>query len=227
MDEHPCAECEAQNRDDAAYCWQCYTPLRGAAATASTVATRPGAIRSATVGGFGDGNGGAVLTSPASPVQTTPGGSSWGWVLKAILFVAAFVGGWWLVNHLFFSGFPFPDEVAGHQRLDSEQARDAAEALTAFGEAFDLEMETAFYGPEIQPAYLMFVFEMPESLPFLGNQPLAGSADSLPFQCQEQVQGTSCYWSADDGQVVGLAGLGKTAEEVEPVARQVHTELQA
>jgi hypothetical protein len=133
----------------------------------------------------------------------------------------------WLVNHFFFSGFPFPDEVAGHQRLDSEQARDAAEALTAFGEAFDLKMETAFYGPQVQPAYMMFVFEMPESLPFLGNQPLAGSPDSLPLQCQEQVQGTSCYWSADDGRVVGLAGPGKTAAEVEPVAHQVQAELSA
>jgi hypothetical protein len=88
-------------------------------------------------------------------------------------------------------------------------------------------METAFYGPQVQPAYMMFVFEMPESLPFLGNQPLAGSPDSLPFQCQEQVKGTSCYWSADDRQVVGLAGLGKTAAEVEPVAHQVQAELSA
>jgi hypothetical protein len=224
MDEHACAECGAQNRGDAAYCWRCYAPVGSGAAAVATAPSRSGSIRAASIGGYGGGNGSAVLTSPASPVQTTP---SWGWILKAILFVAAFAGGWWLVNHFFFSGFPFPDQVAGHQRLDSEQARDAAEALTAFGEAFDLEMETAFYGPEVQPAYMMFVFQMPESLAFLGNQPLAGSPDSLPFQCQEQVQGTSCYWSADDGQVVGLAGLGKTAEEVEPVAHQVQAELQA
>jgi hypothetical protein len=128
MEEHACPECGAQNRDDAAYCWRCYAPVGARAGAVAAAPSRSGTIRPASVGGDGDGNGSAALTSPASPVRTTPERSSWGWVLKTILLMTALAGGWWLVNHFFFSGFPFPDEVAGHQRLDSEQARDAAEA---------------------------------------------------------------------------------------------------
>lgn len=228
MEEHTCAQCGAQNRDDAAYCWQCYTPVGGTAAPVATVPTRGGAIRSATVGEYGGGNGSGVMTAPPStPVGTTREARPWAWVLRAVLFVAAFAGGWLLVNHFFFGGFPFPSQVAGHERVDSENARDAAEAITGFGQAFDLEIEMAFYGSEAQPAYMMFVFEMPEGLPTAGAEPFTGAAGAVPFTCQEQIEGASCFWSGEGGQFVGLGGFGKPAAEVEPVARQVHAELQA
>jgi hypothetical protein len=228
MDEHACAQCGAQNRADAQYCWQCYAPVGGSgAASAATAPSRAGTIRAATIGGAAGGNGSAVMTAPSpTPVQPVRGTSPWAWVVRAVLFAAAFAGGWWLVNHFFFGGFPFPDQVAGHERVESENARDAAEAITAFGEAFNLEMEMAFYGPEVQPVYMMFVFEMPEGVPLAG-QPFGGPTGSAPFQCQEQPQGASCFWTGEDGQVIGVGGMGKPAAEVEPVARQVQSDLQA
>jgi hypothetical protein len=228
MDEHACANCGAQNRDDAAYCWRCYTPVGRTSAPVAMVPARAGASRSTTVGEYGGGNGSGMRNaSPSSPVGTTRETSSMAWLFRAVLFVAAFAGGWLLVNHFFFSGFPFPDQIAGHQRVDSQNARDAAETITAFGQAFDMEMETAFYGSEVQPEYMMFVFEMPEGLPMAGSQPFTGAAGPVPFTCQEQVEGASCFWSGDDGKFVGLGGFGKPAADVEPVARRVQAELQA
>jgi hypothetical protein len=144
-------------------------------------------------------------------------------VWRGLLFVVGFAGGWWVVNQLFFDGFPFPDQVAGQPRVESREAEEATEALSALGGLLDVEMEFAFYGPEVQPAYVMFAFELPERLLPLDVQPT--SRGSIPFQCRTDVQGSGCIWEVE-GMIVGLGGSG-TPEELEPVARRVRAELQS
>lgn len=223
MSERTCDQCGAQSRAEAAYCWRCHASFGGGApGVAGTI--RAGSIRPrpAGIGGHA-GNGSAVLVAdPPSGVER-PSDGSWVGLLKAVLLIGAFAGGWWLVDHFFFGEFPFPDQVAGYERVESETARDASQAIAAFSQALDVEMEMAFYGTETQPVYMMFVFEMPEQLPLMGAQP--GSPGSIPFGCQEQAQGSSCFWSGQDGKVLGLGGFGVPAAQVEPVARQIQAEF--
>jgi hypothetical protein len=218
MNERACERCGAENRADASYCWRCYTPFGGATPPTVTAAGRIGAAA------YASGSR-SVATAPSTLAPATAGGDRAAWVVKGVVFVLAFAGGWWLVNHFLFSGFPFPDEVAGYERVESDEAREAVEAIAAFGQAFDFEMEMAFYGTEARPAYMMFVFEVPEQMPPTAAKPFGASSGSLPFQCQEEVQGTSCYWSDRDGNVLGVGGFGRSLAEVEPVARRVRADL--
>jgi hypothetical protein len=146
--------------------------------------------------------------------------------VKGVVFVLAFGGGWWAVNHFFFGGFPFPDQVSGQPRVESERARDAAEAIASIAEMLDVEMEMAFYGTEAQPAYVMFAFEIPDQVALPGAQLFSQSpAGEIPFQCGPDAQGAACVWD-HDGRVVGVGGIGQTVEQLDPVARQVQAELQ-
>jgi hypothetical protein len=222
VDERTCDQCGAQNPIDAAYCWQCYARWDGSASPSAPV--RPGTIRAAPVGAYGGGPGGSVLTAPPPPHVGAPAGRSWGRLLAAaVVFVAGFAGGWWLVDRLFFGGFPFPDEVAGHERVDSDRAEEVADALASLGGLLDVEMEFAFYGSEIEPAYVMFAFEIPDGInpTSLQGFPIG----DVRFQCRPESEGSSCFWQ-HDGMIVGLGGNGPPAG-IEPVARRVQTELEA
>ncbi|HZB04668.1 MAG TPA: hypothetical protein VE737_10170, partial [Actinomycetota bacterium] len=164
------------------------------------------------------------LTAHPPPHVGARAGRSRGRLLAAaVVFVAGFAGGWWLVDHLFFGGFAFPDEVADHERVDSDRAEEVAEALASLGGLLDVEMEFAFYGSEIEPAYVMFAFEIPDGIDptTLQGFPIG----DVPFQCRPEIEGSSCFWQ-HDGMIVGLGGTGAPAG-IEPVARRVQTELEA
>src|SRR5918999_5188895 len=112
MDERTCDQCGAQNPMDAAYCWQCYARWDGSASPSAPV--RPGTIRAAPAEADGGGPGGSVLTAHPPPHVGARAGRSRGRLLAAaVVFVAGFAGGWWLVDHLFFGGFAFeiPDGI--------------------------------------------------------------------------------------------------------------------
>jgi hypothetical protein len=164
--------------------------------------------------------------APAPPHAAASPSSDWTrWVVKGVLFVVGFAGGWWAVHHFFFSGFPFPDQVAGQARVDTEAARDAAEAVASLAEILNVDVEMAFYGTEAQPAYVMFAFEVPEGLPLTGAPPFSQTGSGgIPFQCAPDAQGAGCVWE-QDGTVVGVAGIGQTVDQLDPVARQVRSEL--
>lgn len=222
MDERTCDQCGAQNAMDAAYCWRCYARWGGSASPSAPV--RHGTIQAVPVGAYGGGPGGSVLTAPPPPLVGAPAGRSWGRLLAAaVVFVAGLAGGWWLVDRLFFGGFPFPDEVADHERVDSDRAEEVADALTSLGGLLDVEMEFAFYGSEIEPAYVMFAFDIPDGInpTTLQGFPIG----DVLFQCRPEIEGSSCFWQ-HDGMIVGLGGNGPP-DGIEPVARRVQTELQA
>jgi hypothetical protein len=224
MDERTCDQCGAQNPINAAYCWQCHARWDGSASPSAPV--RPGTIRAAPVGAYGGGPGGSVLTAPPPPHVGAPAGRSWGRLLAAaVVFVAGVAGGWWLVDRLFFGGFPFPDEVAGQERVDSEVARDAADVIASIGEILDVDMEMAFYGTDLRPAYVMVAFELPDAGAVTQVPPFGGaSAGDFSFQCGPDAQGAACLWE-EGGTVVGIGGIGQTPEQLEPVARRVRTDL--
>lgn len=219
MDERTCPQCGVQNPPASVYCWQCYARFDdGYAPTIGPV--RAGTIRPAQ-----PSQTGAVLTAPAPPhlATTPPHRPMAGWVVKGVFFVLSFAGGWWAVDHFFFSGFPFPDQVAGQPRVESQAAEQVADALSQMGQALDVEMEFAFYGSEIDPAYVMFAFEVPDAGSLGGVPGLTGSDGSIPFQCSPDFQGSACIWE-HEGMAVGLGGPG-TPDQIEPVARQVRAEL--
>jgi hypothetical protein len=221
MNERACERCGSENRADASYCWRCYATFGG---TSPPTVTAAGRIGSAAYASAGDGS---VMTAPPVPAGRTPSGGEWtGWVVKVVVFLLAFVGGWWLVNHLFFSGFPFPDEVAGHERVENEDARDAAEALASIAQILNVEIEMAFYGNGATPAYTMFSFTLPDEPTLAEAQPFAAAPGNVPFQCAEEAQGASCVWGYDEETVVGIGGFGLAIEQVEPVARQVMSDLE-
>jgi hypothetical protein len=74
---------------------------------------------------------------PVAPVSSRIDRTRWVW--RGLLFVVGFAGGWWVVNQLFFNGFPFPDQVAGQPRVESREAEEATEALSALGGLLDVE----------------------------------------------------------------------------------------
>ena len=225
MDERTCERCGAQNRADATYCWRYYASLGGGSSPPETVAA--GRIGAATYAS-GTGNGSVMTAAPPPPVAPpTPGSDRARWVVKGVLFVVGFAAGWWLVSHVFFTAFPFPDQIAGQPRVESEEAEQAAEALASIAAILDVEMEMAIYGSELQPAYVMMAFEVPESGP-LTQVPAFGQtpAGDFSFRCGPDAQGAACLWERD-GMVVGIGGIGHTPEELEPVARQVRAELRS
>jgi hypothetical protein len=223
VNERTCDRCGGLNRPDAAYCWRCYATFGAAPVPEPIRAGRIGPAASIA----GDGTGPVMTTAPPAPEAPTSTGTDWGrWLVKGVVFVLAFAGGWWAVNHFFFGGFPFPDQVAGQPKVESEQVRDAAEAIASLAEILDVEMEMAFYGTEAQPVYVMFAFEIPDQVALPGAQPFSQSpAGEIPFQCGPDAQGAACVWD-HDGRVVGVGGIGQTVEQLDPVARQVQAELQ-
>jgi hypothetical protein len=219
MDQRHCDRCGAENPSDAVYCWQCHARWGGAHSGAAP--TRTGMIRAASF--KGDATSPVLTASPdVRPAQAAE--RSWSrLVLTGLFLVVGFAGGWWLVDRLFFSGFPFPDQVAGQPRVESELATDASEAIASIGEIFDVEMEMAFYGTGVTPVYVMFAFEVPDS-PILPQATPVGPGGEVAFQCMPDVQGSACVWSRDDT-IVGLAGVGQTVEQIDPVARAVQADV--
>jgi hypothetical protein len=218
MDQRVCPQCDAENRGDAAFCWQCHARWDAAPEVATP---RLGGIRSASLGGPSTT---LVGTTPRPPVPAEATGRPWPrLVLTGLLFVAGFAGGWWLVDRLFFSGFPFPDQVDGQPRIESDLTNEASEVLSSIGELLDVETEMAFYGTDTASAYMMFAFEVPQGAPIpLSGGPVAGG--DVEFQCQPHTSGSACVWSSGET-VVGLGAFGRPVEELEPVARTVQAEL--
>jgi hypothetical protein len=221
VNERACARCGAQNPAAAAFCWQCFASFAGEAPA--------GPVRAGKIGPAAYGGTGGVMAPPApAPMSTTTSSTGWTrWVIKGVLFLVGFAAGWWAVDHFFFSGFPFPDEIAGQPRAESDATRDAAEAFSEIAEIFNVEMEMALYGSEIQPTYIMFAFEVPEELPLGGAPGLSQTGTGeIPFQCAPDSTGAACVWGLD-GSMVGLGAFGQTVEQLDPVARQVQAELQS
>jgi hypothetical protein len=220
VNERTCDRCGGQNRPDAAYCWQCHAPFGTAPVSEPIRAGRIGPAASVAENGTGP-----LMTTAPPPVSPTSRGD-WGrWLVKGVVFVLGFAGGWWAVTHFFFGGFPFPDQVAGQPRVESEEARDTAEAIASLAEILDVEMEMTFYGTEAESAYIMFAFEVPDQVALSGSQPFSQSpGGEISFQCGPDPQGAACMWE-HDGQVVGVGGVGQTVEQLDPVARQVRAEL--
>jgi hypothetical protein len=223
VSERICDRCGGQNRPDAAYCWQCYASFGTGRGSEPIRAGRIGPAAAAAGNGTGPV---ATASPPTSPTPETTG-TAWGrWLVKGVVFVLGFAGGWWAVNHFFFGGFPFPDQMAGQPRVESEEVRDAADAIASFAEILDVEMEMAFYGTETEPVYVMFAFEIPDQVPLPGAQPFSPTpTGDIAFQCAPDAQGAGCVWG-QDGHMVGVGGVSQTVEELDPVARALQAELQ-
>jgi hypothetical protein len=233
MDEQTCPRCGAKSAAGAAYCWQCFARFADPAPAESQVGptATAGPLAAALGRGPGAGTPAAVISEPATvtrwqPQQKAGRDAALGWVVRGLVFVVAAVGGYFGYQWLF-GGFPFPDEVGGYERVESDDVEGAAEAVASIAEILEVEMEIALYGSEIQPAYVMFVFEVPEEGALAGVQPFGGPASGeIGFQCGPDAQGAGCVWE-QEGQLVGLGAIGQTVEQLEPVARQVKAELDA
>jgi ribosomal protein L40E len=229
VDERACPSCGAQNAATAEYCWQCLTRFGGPPAGAPEGSVRGSALRAALGTGPGAGTPAAVLTEPVTTTRWQPQHSTDRMARVAVKvlvgLVAAlvgFVGYRWLTR-----GFPFPGEIAGFERTDAEESEQASAAIESIAQVLGVEVEAAFYGDVLQPTYVMSAFEMPAEGPLVGVQPFGGApgGGGIRFQCGPDAQGAACVWE-QDGRLVGIAGVGQTVEQLEPVARQVHAELQ-
>lgn len=229
MDQRACPKCGAENPSTAGFCWQCYGRFEVSESSAATVGT-------VTAGPLARAS---VLAPPAPPPPypgpTTTGTSAMSWVTRGLVLVVAAVGGWLAVDW-FLNRSPFPEEIAGQPRMESEQARDFQEFLQSAAETLDLEMESAFYGRTL-PAFMLLTIALPEGTTAdqLWAQLDAASADVMqPFPIQDgsdfgcapgaQGFGAMCVW-IEDGLLVEVDGLSASVEELEPIARDLRDEL--
>lgn len=228
MEQRACPQCAAENPSTAGYCWQCYGHFdssEGPSAAAGTVTEGPLARA-------------GVLAPPAPPPlhpAPTTGGTAVSWVVRGVVLVVAAVGGWLAVDW-FLNRSPFPEEIAGQPRIESEEARDVQEFLQSAAEMLDLEMESAFYGRGM-PSFMMLTITLPEGTTAdqLWAQLDAASADVMQpypipdgsdFGCAPGAQGfgAMCVWVEDD-LLVEVDGLSSSVEELETIARDLRAEL--
>jgi hypothetical protein len=150
-----------------------------------------------------------------------------GTVVKVVVLIA-FAAGGFLAWRLFFAGFPFPDEVAGHPRIETEATDEATELISELTRSLGADLEMAFYGDEAspQPSYVVYMMTLPEDSPLVAvpGDPL-GELMSGGMACAPSVQGSNCNWLDDEDRVVGVAGYGLPPEDVEVAAREVRAEL--
>jgi hypothetical protein len=221
MDEETCRSCGARNAYAALHCWQCYATFRRASSPA------PSRIR---------GLAPAGVYSSYAPGYAEPQVSGtfdflpWGLIVRLALVVAMAGGGWWAYRALF-SGFPFPNHVNGSGRVESELLEAGERTAQALVEmtGLDLEIEYAFYGPELQPAYVMFAAELDEeALELLARSDAPAGFEwsdlsDMPTQCGRHQAGPFCVWVQDET-IVGVGRLGY-APELMSTAERLRAEL--
>lgn len=241
MNERTCPSCGAQSAADAAYCWQCYARFGGPAGPRpETSGASVGPLAAALGRGPGAGTPAAVVSEPATITRWKPSHGSRSearWVVRGLFLVLAVVGGYFGYRWLF-TGFPFPDQIAGVERLDSDQTESLEDMLRSFADMLDAKFQLAVYGSVLAPDYVMYAFEVPdpESMQELltdlgvdtGGVPsgaVEAVLENLPFTCQplSPTGGAQCFWS-DDRLIVGLQDFQGTPEELDPIARQVRAD---
>ena len=236
MDERTCGSCGARSAAGAEYCWQCLTrfgpPAPGGAPTRGT------ALTAALGRGPGAGTPAAVLTEPATvtrwqPVHGSARGTSLRWLVRIVVFVVAAVAGY-LGYQWLFGGFPFPDEVAGQERMESDLVEDFESLTDSVGATFDVDVEMALYGTGI-PLYFMAAAEVPSgqsiarfSEGFVAGSggPARGPVDLHTVTCSGLPGGVGaqCSWVHEET-VVLLQGFLSTSEDLHGVARDISAEL--
>lgn len=241
MDEQTCPRCGAKSAAGAAYCWQCFARFGAPAPAESQAAPTATAGPLATALGRGPGAGtpAAVISEPATvtrwqPQQKAGGDAALGWIVRGLVFVVAAVGGYFAYQWLF-GGFPFPEQIAGQQRMDSDLVEDFEDLLRDFSGAFDVEVEMALYGG-VMPAYFMAAAEVPG-----GQDPgefyrgfTTGSGVTTDFAAVDPNTvictgfpggvGAQCSWLQEDT-VILLQGFSSTDADLQAVAEDVSSDL--
>jgi hypothetical protein len=236
MDERTCGNCGATSAAGAEYCWQCLTrfgpPAPGGAPSRDT------ALTAALGRGPGAGTPAAVLTEPATvtrwqPVHGSARATSLRWLVRIVVLVVAAVAGYvgyqWL-----FGGFPFPDQVAGQPRMESEMLEDFEDLMDGVGATFDVDVEMALYGSGI-PHYFLAAAEVPSGQSidqfyegFVAGSGLSaeGLADPNAVTCSGLPGGVGaqCSWVQDET-VVLLQGFLSPPEDLQGAAEEVRAEL--
>jgi hypothetical protein len=220
-----CRACGAPNDLGVASCWQCHRSFGDAPPEGHYV---PGsAVR-------------AVSMRPsASPAPRRP--SSWlselgGRLLHSLptlLFVGALaLGGWWLWRNVL-AGFPFPDEVAGVERIERDETRDVLRLFETSGGLGDLDWELAAYGEGNRPVYAMMAMEIQDDEQAAGvlaefgrRNPGALNLAAASLMCEPVYpSGSMCAW-IEDRTVVALAAEHSDHRALRPLARRLRSEIE-
>ncbi len=226
-----CTGCGAQNRGDADFCWQCYTPFRGGRSSTqerTTPLARAVSGRSAT-----------AVPKEMRPQRSSAVPPAVATIIRLAIVGGLVAGGWFAWKH-FSGGFAFPDEIRGQARIEGETGSDIEELVRSAGELFDVEVEAALYGDLQSPTYVMYTYAIPEGqtvdewLQSISSIP--GGSEDIPFlteitesgfACQVEAQmGAGCAWMNGERLLVGLAALGVTEEQVRPIAEEVRAETE-
>jgi len=232
-----CGRCGAENAASAEYCWQCYTAFSGPAEAAQPARATAGPLAAAIGRGSGAGTPSAVVTGDPTITRWQPqhGRSNDAltkWVVRGLVAVVAAVGGYLGYQWLFGGGFPFPDEVAGRPRIESDVVEQAEELIASMVGAFNVEVELAMYGQGV-PEYLVAALEVPEGQLtdqfyegfVAGSGVTVDTIDPDAVTCGAIPGGVSqCSWVQDDT-VVLIQGLLNSGVDLQPVAEQVRAEV--
>jgi hypothetical protein len=234
--QRACGRCGADNAPGAQYCWQCYTSFGGPAGTAQATPATAGPLATAIGRGPGAGTPSAVVSEAPTITRWQPQhgaakDAAVRWVVRGLVVAVAAVGGYLAYQRLF-GGFPFPDQVAGQPRLESDVVEEAEDLIASMVGAFNVEVEIAMYGPAL-PQYLVAALEVPDGQlteqfyqGFVsGSGVTADAVDPNAVTCGAAPGGvTQCSWVQEDT-VVLVQGLVNTGVDLQPVAEDVRADV--
>ena len=174
--------------------------------------------------------------APPPTPQRSWGERLWRGTLRAlprlILTGALAYAGWWAWTT--FRGFPFPDEIAGHQRIDNDETEDALGILETAGDGLaGLDWEFAAYGPGNRPVYALVALPIDEDteaasvMTFLGARK-GGSASlgAATFMCEPSFpSGSLCAWLEEDTLVV-LGAEESDHRTLRPLGRELREQIE-
>lgn len=196
-----CAQCSADNPQDAGFCWQCYAPFAPAAPGrgAPTLPPVPGAA------------------GPLGP-PPTPSRGKGRTIGKVVVGVVAGMIALTVARNMLAPHYHVPDTLAGAPRLHNADAQSFEQDMASEGDKYDISFEAAVYGQADTPD-VFFVLanghaeESADELfnDFLGgvesagitvdrNEAITGQHGDAEYRCvplSARIQATACIWRED------------------------------
>jgi hypothetical protein len=201
MDGQACTSCGAQNPDDAAHCWQCYQRFTHAYSPPASIFR---GLNQRLDSGY---RGHTAVVTPTRSLSTI----SIGIAKRVALVMAVWVVGSWIWGAIS-SGFPFPEMVAGEERVESALVDSGVKLVQEMLDATGLNVEVsyAFYGSDTEPTYMMFVVQSDDEnvQQLLETQPTGVELSASSVECSRDFTGSMCLWQREHA-MVGLYGWGQ------------------
>jgi hypothetical protein len=163
------------------------------------------------------------VVTPARSITTI----SVGIAKRLALVMALWIGGSWIWSAIS-AGFPFPEQVAGEERVESALVDSSVgvvqEMIDATG--LNLEVSYAFYGSDTEPNYMLFVAQSDDEnvQQLLETQPTGVALRASSVECTRDMTGSICLWLREKA-LVGLYGWGQAAGVLQVAAEYARADM--